>query len=57
MQSIIARGPRALLELAALHGFQPEEHYASKCPLCWEIRNVIYMHYPDLFAPAELYED
>ena len=57
VQSIVAQGLRALLEMAALHGYQPGESYASKCHLCWDIRDVIHVHYPDLFAPAELYED
>ena len=57
VRSIVATGPRALLEMAALHGYQPGERYATKCHLCWDIRDAIYMHYPDLFAPAELYED
>jgi hypothetical protein len=57
VQSFVARGPGALLELAARHGYPPGEGYASKCYRSWEIRESIYVHYHDLFAPAELYED
>jgi hypothetical protein len=57
VQEIIGRGPAALLEMAAGHGYRPRERYVSKCHLCWDIRKNIYMHYPELFAPAELYRD
>jgi hypothetical protein len=57
VQSIVAKGPRALLAMAAKHGYQPRERYVTKCHLCWDIREAIHMHNPDLFAPAELYED
>jgi hypothetical protein len=29
----------------------------TKCHLCWDIRCAIYAHYPDIFAPAELYHE
>ena len=57
VQDLVARGPGALLDLAAAHGFEPEDRYVSKCHLCWEIREAVHMHYPEHFAPAELYKD
>jgi len=57
VQEVIARGPGAMLEMAAEHGFQPKERYVSKCHLCWDLRAAIHAHYPDLFVPALLYCD
>ena len=57
VQAIVAGGPGAMLEMAAEHGYQPRERYVSKCHLCWDIREAIHTHYPDLFAPAELYDN
>jgi hypothetical protein len=35
-------GPRALADLAAQHGFQPDpEGYAGKCHLCWAARKAL----------------
>jgi hypothetical protein len=53
--AIMERGPAAMLEMAAKHGFQPASEYVSKCHLCWDIRVNIHKHYPALFAPEELY--
>ena len=57
VQAIVAGGPGAMLEMGAEHGYQPRERYVSKCHLCWDIREAIHTHYPDLFAPAELYDN
>ena len=57
VQDLVARGPAAMLDMAAAQGFQPRDRYVSKCHLCWDIREAIHGHYPDLFAPAELYHD
>ena len=57
VQSIVAHGPGAMLEMAAEHGYQPKDSYVSKWHLCWDIRTAIHTHSPDLFAPAQLYVD
>ena len=57
VQDLVARGPSAMLDMAEKHGFRPRDRYVSKCHLCWDIREAIHRHYPDLFAPAELYWD
>jgi len=57
VQAIVAHGPGAMLEMAAEHGYQVQERYVSKCHLCWDVREAIYLHYPELFAPALLYEE
>ena len=57
VQDLVARGPACMLDMAAKHEFQPAERYVTKCHLCWDIRTAIYMHYPELFAPAELYHE
>ncbi len=57
VQDLVERGPAAMLSMAEKHGFQPKEQYVSKCHFCWDIREAIYMHYPELFAPVELYHD
>ncbi|MBL7134381.1 MAG: radical SAM protein [Phycisphaerae bacterium] len=57
VQDLVAHGPGAMLPMAARHGFRPREAYAGKCHLCWHIRETIHKHYPDLFAPEELYRD
>jgi len=57
VQDLVARGPSAMLSMAEKHGFRPRDRYVSKCHLCWDIREAIHRHYPDLFAPAELYWD
>lgn len=55
VQDLVAHGPACMLNMAGKHGFQPEDRYVTKCHLCWDIRAAIYKHYPELFAPAELY--
>jgi len=57
VQEVVARGPGAMLPMAAEHGFMPRARYAGKCHLCWHIREQIHSHHPDLFAPEELYWD
>ena len=57
VQDIVARGPGAMLAMAAEHGYQPRERYVSRCHLCWDIREAIHPHYPHLLAPAQLYHD
>ena len=57
VQDLVERGPAAMLDMAAEHGFRPRSRYVSKCHLCWGIREAIHVHYPDLFAPTELYHD
>ena len=57
VQDLVAHGPKAMLSMAEQHGFRPKDQYVNKCHLCWEIREVIHPHYPELFAPAELYSD
>ncbi len=57
VQDLVAHGPGCMLGMAKKHGFQPAEGYVTKCHLCWDIRTAIHMHYPGLFAPAELYRD
>ena len=57
VQDLVERGPSAMLSMAEKHGFRPRDRYVSKCHLCWDIREAIHMHYPELFAPAELYHD
>ena len=57
VQDLVANGPGAMLPMAARHGFRPRGTYASKCHLCWDVREAIYKHYPELFAPEELYWD
>jgi hypothetical protein len=57
VQAIVARGPGAMLGMAAACGYRPQDRYVSKCHLCWDIRTAIHKDYPDLFAPAMLYRD
>ena len=57
VQDLVERGPGAMLGMAEEHGFRPKDRYVSKCHLCWDIREAIHTHYPELFAPAELYHD
>lgn len=57
VQDLVALGPGAMLEMAQKHGYRPRDRYVSKCHLCWDIREAIHVHYPELFAPAELYHD
>ena len=57
VQDLVAHGPGAMLPMAARHGFRPRGRYAGKCHLCWNVREAIYKHYPELFAPEELYWD
>ena len=57
VQQVVEAGPGAMLPMAAEHGFLPRARYASKCHLCWHIREQIHSHYPALFAPEELYWD
>jgi len=57
VQDLVGRGPASLLDMAEKHGFRPRDRYVTKCHLCWDIRCAVYMHYPELFAPAELYHE
>ena len=57
VQDLVACGPGTMLGMAKKHGFRPKAQYVSKCHLCWDIRETIHMYYPNLFAPAELYDD
>ncbi len=57
VQDLVTYGPACMLDMAAKHGFQPEDGYVTKCHLCWDIRTAIHAHYPELFAPAELYRE
>ena len=50
------QGPFGLLELAVEKGYRPEDGYAQKCHLCWEVRKFLRPSYPDVFGPAEIYE-
>jgi len=57
VQDLVAHGPACMLDMAEKHGFQPKDRYVTKCHLCWDIRTAIHVHYPELFAPAELYRE
>ena len=57
VQDLVEYGPSCMLDMAEKHGFQPEKGYVTRCHLCWDIRTAIHMHYPELFAPAELYRE
>ena len=57
VQNLVEHGPACMLDMAKKHGFEPEYGYVTKCHLCWDIRTAIHKHYPELFAPAELYID
>jgi hypothetical protein len=57
VQEVIDRGPGAMLDMAAEHGFRPKERYVSKCHLCWDLRVATHAHYPDLFVPTLLYHE
>lgn len=57
VQGLVAHGPGSMLDMAEKHGFQPKDRYVTKCHLCWDIRTAIHIHYPELFAPAELYRE
>ena len=57
VQDLVAHGPGCMLDMAEKHGFQPATGYVTKCHLCWDIRTAIHIHYPELFAPAELYHE
>ena len=57
VQDLVAHGPASLLDMAEKHGFYPKDRYVTKCHICWDIRCAIYIHYPDIFAPAELYHE
>ena len=57
VQDLVEHGPGCMLDMAEKHGYQTKEQYVTKCHLCWDIRTAIHMHYPELFAPDELYRD
>ena len=57
VRDMVERGPGAMLGMAERHGFRPKDGYVSKCHLCWDVREAVHEHYPDLLAPAELYRD
>ncbi|MHC4201595.1 MAG: radical SAM protein, partial [Planctomycetota bacterium] len=54
---LVTEGPFALAELAReRHGLAVPESATSKCDLCYAVRRSLRPHYPDVLAPAEVYD-
>jgi len=49
-------GPVGLAHLArARHGYAIPERACTKCDLCYQVRNFLRPHYPEILGPAEVY--
>ena len=57
LSALLARGARGVLELAVAKGYEPLDRYASKCHLCFGARRFLRPFYPDVLAPAQVYEE
>jgi hypothetical protein len=55
VREVYERGPYGLLELAVARGYQPQDGYAQKCHLCWDVRKFLRPYHPETFGPAEVY--
>ena len=53
----LERGCRGVLERAVEKGYKPLDGYASKCHLCFATRRFLRPFYPDVLAPAHVYEE
>ena len=49
---LVSGGPR---ELAAVHGFDPDDQYVDECHLCFETRRSLLHQFPNELAPRQVY--
>jgi hypothetical protein len=57
-KALVKKGPVSLLQEAIKHGFkEPNQGYASKCHMCYEIRRFFWENglHRDEVGPAEVY--
>jgi hypothetical protein len=56
---LAAKGPVGLMQQAIAQGFAPDHGYASKCHLCWHVRQFMSRKNmaPNELGPSWLYED
>ncbi len=47
LSALASGGPYCLMKLAQREGFVPSAGYASKCHLCWSVRNFLYRNTPN----------
>jgi hypothetical protein len=55
--TLASGGPVALMRIAQEHGFVPESAYASKCHLCWTIREFLFSRalFLEELGPSSVY--
>ena len=57
LRVFLDRGYRGVFELAVSKGYEPLLSYASKCHVCFDARRFLRPLYPDVLAPAHVYEE
>ena len=57
IEHLFTRGPGGLMEEAKELGYEERQLYASKCHLCWDLRQFLFekRRYRDIIGPAECY--
>lgn len=53
---LLDKGVKGLLDLAVEKGYRPIEGYVHQCHVCFSARRFLRPLYPDILAPAHLYE-
>ena len=57
LRALLDGGYTGVLELAVSRGYEPLASYASKCHVCFDARRFLRPLYPDILAPAHVYEE
>ena len=55
IDAVYHEGPAGLLKLAETLGYVRKDGYPQKCGLCWEVRQYLRPHFPDVLGPDEVY--